>query len=101
MSAARIEVSYRLSEAATVSFTVEKKGKGKWRPLRKSHSRAGGAGTRTFRLGRTGVDTLRPGLYRLVARARDESGARTSALARTFRIRGGRLYPVPVRTRAR
>lgn len=91
-------VSYALSAGATVSFAVERKTAGRrvgkackkqtpsnrdrkpcplFKPLKASFSHAGAAGGNSFRFtGRIGGKALRPGVYRLVARA-GSSSART------------------------
>ncbi len=98
-------VKYRLSEAATVTFTVErvaqgrkKKGrcvvggrKGKackrYKALKGSFTHAGGAGANSLRFsGRLVKRPLRPGRYRLVGTARDVAGNKSKAVRTSFRI---------------
>ena len=92
-------VSYSLSAAATTAFTVERKSTGRrvgkackkltrgnrdrkpcplFKPLKAGFTHAGAAGANAFRFtGRIGGKALRPGAYRLVARA-GSSSARTT-----------------------
>ena len=101
-------VSYRLSERATVTFRVERAAKGRrvgrrCRPqtrrnrsrrscrryvtLRGSFRRAGKAGANRFRFtGRLRRRKLRPGSYRLRARAVDTAGNRSRIARKRFRI---------------
>ena len=102
------KVSYRLTEAATVTFTVERAVAGRrvnrrcvrltranrTRPrctrfvaVRGSFTHAGKAGANSFRFtGRVGGRKLAPGSYRLLARARDAAGNRSRVVRRAFRI---------------
>ena len=98
-------VKYRLSEAATVTFTVEravrgrkKKGrcvpgrrKGKactsYKKVKGSFTHAGGAGANSLRFsGRLARKPLRPGRYRLVGTARDAAGNVSKTVRTSFRI---------------
>jgi hypothetical protein len=101
-------VSYRLSEAASVTFTVERSAPGRKvgrrcvkpsrrnrsRPrctryvrLRGSFSHRGQAGRNSFKFtGRLAGRKLRPGSYRLVAVARDAAGNASAAKRVSFRI---------------
>jgi subtilisin-like proprotein convertase family protein len=80
------KVSYLLSEAATVTFTVVQRVRG--RTKRKgSFAQQGKAGANSFRfMGRLRRKALRPGNYRLVAVARDTAGNRSAARSRKFTI---------------
>jgi hypothetical protein len=103
-------VSYRLSEAARVTFTVERPRAGirrggrcvrrtrkapanarkctRWVQVRGSFARNGATGTNRFRfMGRLRGRALRAGSYRLVARAKDAAGNATKRPKRRgFRI---------------
>jgi CSLREA domain-containing protein len=102
------KVSYRLTEAATVTFTVEqatagRRVRGRCVPptranrtapkctrfvaLRGSFTHAGKAGLNSLRFtGRVGGRKLAPGPYRLVAVARDAAGNRSKVVRQAFRI---------------
>lgn len=73
-------VSFRLSKAATVTFTVKGKTKGKF--TRKAKR---GANRFTFR-GKVGRKTLKPGKYKLSARAKDAGGLQSKTLTKAFRV---------------
>jgi hypothetical protein len=101
-------VSYRLSEAATVTFRVQRVLPGRrvrgrcvrptradrtrprcrrYRTLRGSFSRRSTAGLNRFRFsGRLAGRRLRPGSYRLVAVARDPAGNSSTPVRRLFQI---------------
>jgi hypothetical protein len=101
-------ISYRLSEAATVSFRVQRAAKGRRvggrcrRPtranrnrrrcvryvlLRGSFSHTGAAGSNRFRFnGRLRRRKLRPAVYRLRARGVDAAGNRSPLARKRFRI---------------
>jgi hypothetical protein len=101
-------VSYRLSEAASVTFTVERSAPGRKvgrrcvKPSRRNRSRPrctryvrlrgsfthrGQAGRNSFKFtGRLAGRKLRPGRYRLVAVARDAAGNASAAKRVSFRI---------------
>ena len=100
------KVSYELSEAATVTFTVERvkggrrvggrcvkatrRNRSKPRcdlPLKGSFADDGAAGVNSLRFsGRLGRKALRPGSYRLVATALDATGNATVPQRTVFRI---------------
>jgi hypothetical protein len=101
-------VRYRLSEAAKAKFTVERRMTGRrrghkcvaptrknrkarhctrYRRLRGSFSRAGTAGSNSFRFtGRLRGKKLRPARYRLVMVATDSAGNRSKPARARFRI---------------
>jgi hypothetical protein len=101
-------VTYRLDEASTVTFTVEKAARGRRvgracrRPTRRNRKRRrctrlvrvrgsfthqGAAGQNRFRFtGRLARKALRPGRYRLVGSPVDAAGNRGKRVARAFRI---------------
>lgn len=103
------KVTYRLTEDATVRFTVQRPVRGRrvgprcraqtrrnrrrarrctlYRTLRGSFTHKGKRGSNSFRLtGRLRRRALRPGRYRLVAVPTDAAGNRGKAVARKFRI---------------
>jgi Ca2+-binding RTX toxin-like protein len=102
------QVRYTLSAPAKVTFRVERAKAGRrvngrcvrptasdrrakrctrWARVRGSLTRQGAAGTNVFRFsGRIGGRRLRPGAYRLVAVARDSSGAASKPARARFRI---------------
>jgi hypothetical protein len=101
-------VFYKLSEAATTTFTVERKGtghkkNGKCVSGRAKHGqkactlytrvkgkivRATGAGLSSFRfMGRLNGRSLKPASYRLVASARDGAGNTSKTIRRSFTIK--------------
>ena len=101
-------VGYSLSETARTRFTVEKAAPGRkvrgrcvrptsrnrkrprctrWISLRGSFAHRGKAGSNSFKFrGRIGGRRLKPGRYRLVARATDAAGNRSPARRVGFRI---------------
>lgn len=102
-------VAYRLSEAATTTFTVERAAMGRKRgrrcvkPTKRnakakrctryvkvagkfSHAGKAGANRFTFR-GRIGGRKLRPARYRLVGVAKDKAGNKSKAVRARFRIK--------------
>jgi hypothetical protein len=103
------KVRYRLSEPATVRFTVQRAGPGRkvkgrcvkprrsnlgrrsctrYTTLRGSFTHAGRAGPNSFRFtGRLRGRKLKPGRYRLVAVPTDLSGNRGKAIRRGFRVK--------------
>jgi hypothetical protein len=88
-------VSYRLSEPATVLFTlrraIRRRGHTRYVPMRGSFTRAGRLGDNRFRFtGRVGHRALKAGRYRLVATATDAAG--NSAAPRAVRFRRERLF---------
>jgi hypothetical protein len=102
------KVSYRLTEAATVTFTVERATEGRKvrgrcaKPTRANRTaprcshfvalagsfpHTGHAGANSFRFtGRMGGRKLTPGSYRLVAQARDAAGNRSQVARKAFRV---------------
>jgi hypothetical protein len=77
-------VSYRLSEAATVTFTVRRAGD---RKLPGSFTQSGRGGANHFRFtGRLGGKTLAPGAYQLTAIPRDAAGNHGRSVRVTFQI---------------
>jgi Thrombospondin type 3 repeat len=101
-------VFYKLSEPATTTFTVERKGtgvkkKGKCVRGRAKHGqkactlysrvkgkivRGSAAGLTSFRfMGRLNGSSLKPGSYRLVASARDGAGNTSKSAPRSFKIK--------------
>jgi hypothetical protein len=98
-------VNYRLSEAATVTFTVERRARGRkrgrrciagrkkgkrcntYKKVKGSFTHSGRPGTNTLRFsGRLARKPLRPGSYRLVGVARDAAGNKGTAVRTGFRI---------------
>jgi subtilisin-like proprotein convertase family protein len=101
-------IRYRLTEAARVSFSVERASRGRrrgrrcerptarnrsgercvrWRRLRGGFSDRGRAGSNSLRFsGKLRSRALRRGGYRLAARARDGAGNRSRLRRATFRI---------------
>jgi hypothetical protein len=101
-------VRYRLSEAATARFTVQRANRGRrkgkkcvapnrgnrhrrrctrYRRLKGSFSRAGSAGLNSFRFtGRLRRRKLRPGRYRLVMVATDAAGNKSKPKRAKFRV---------------
>lgn len=93
-------VSYTLSEAARVTFGVERKTGGRYRRLKGSLSKAGGGGANSFRFnGKLKGKRLRPGRYRLTATAVDPSNERSAAERARFAVSGARGgHPRPARS---
>jgi Glycine rich protein len=105
ITAVGTRVSYRLSEAASTRFTVERATRGRRRGrrcvkgrrgrrctryvrVRGSFNYAGAAGVNRLRFrGRMAGRKLRRGRYRLVAVATDAAGNRSRPVRRAFRIR--------------
>jgi hypothetical protein len=85
--AAGTTISYRLSEAATARFRVQRARAGRWRRLRGTLGQAGVAGVNrlAFR-GRVGGTRLRPGRYRLRAVATDGAANRSQRRTAGFTI---------------
>jgi len=81
-------VGWRLSEAARTRFTIERRSRGRrYRRVKGSIPVAGRAGLNRFRFrGSVGGRRLRPGRYRLVARARDAAGNLSAPRRAAFRI---------------
>jgi len=91
----RARVSYRLSEPATVRFTLKRalrrRGRTRYRAVRGAMTRQGAQGANSFRFtGRVGHRKLRPGRYRLLATATDAAG--NSGAPRAVRFRRERLF---------
>lgn len=81
------KVSYRLSEAATTRFRVERALNGRWEKVRGSFKRSAGRGAASFRFtGRIGGRALPPGRYRLVAAPRDSLGTGGTVKRTAFRV---------------
>jgi virginiamycin B lyase len=103
-------ISFRLSEAAQVSFGVQRKARGRkvggkckrqtrgnkakppcplYRPLKGSFSTAGASGSNKLHFsGRLRGKPLAPGSYRLSARAKDAAGKQSTVVYAGFRILG-------------
>lgn len=75
--------SFKLSEAATVTFEVERRTGKRWRSVGKPSSRRAPAGKATIRLPRS----LPAGSYRLVITAVDAAGNRSGSVRLSFRVR--------------
>ena len=89
------KVSFALSEAARVTFTVQRRTNGRYRRIRGRFSKTGVAGSNSFRWsGKLRGRRLRPGRYRLVARALDSSNERSATVRKRFLVpaRGSRPY---------
>jgi hypothetical protein len=83
-----LRVSYTLSEAAVVTFRVDRRRAGRWRRMKGKFSNSGHAGANSFRwTGKLRGRRLGPGQYRLVAQALDPSGGRSTTLRKRFRVR--------------
>ncbi len=83
----RFKVSYDLSEAAVVTFRVERRRAGHWRRMKGKFSNSGHAGSNSFRWnGRLRGRRLHPGRYRLVAEAVDASSEHSARLRRRFSV---------------
>jgi len=102
------KVSFRLSEASSVKFTVQRKARGRkvggkckrptrsnrknkactrWKSVRGSFTVAGKAGTNSFTFrGRIGGKALRPGRYRLSGIATDSAKNASAPKRKRFRI---------------
>jgi Domain of unknown function (DUF5122) beta-propeller len=80
------KVTYRLSNASTVTFTVTQK-KGRKAKTLGAFKLKGKQGNNKFTFrGRLKKKALKPGNYRLIARATGASGLKSVAVARTFKI---------------
>jgi len=80
-------VSFRLSEAATTRFRVERALRGRWRSVRGSFRRSAGSGAESFRFtGRIAGRRLAPGRYRLLAAPRDALGTGGAVKRVAFRV---------------
>ena len=81
------KVSYRLSEAATTRFRVERAVGGRWASVRGSFKRSTRRGAASFRFaGRIAGKALPPGRYRLIAAPRDALGAKGAVKRVAFRV---------------
>jgi hypothetical protein len=77
---------YELSEAATVTFTVKRKGRHRYGTVgRFTQSGAAGANERRFRA-RIRGRRLRPGTFRALLRATDAAGNRSALKSIGFRV---------------
>ena len=77
---------YRLSEAATVAYTIKRKGKRRYRTVgRFMQSGAAGANERRFRA-RIRTRRLRPGTFKALLRASDAAGNRSALESIGFRV---------------
>jgi hypothetical protein len=82
---------YALSEAATVSFTIQRRGRGRrWRRIGAFRTRAAAGVNRTRFNGRLRRKKLKPDLYRVMVRAVDDAGN----ASRRARVRLKVLPPV-------
>ena len=81
-------VSYKLTEAANVKFTVERRRGSKYRAVTGSFTVSGKTGSNSFRFsGRLRAKRLSAARYRLVARATDAAGNRSGTVRKSFRVR--------------
>jgi hypothetical protein len=81
------QVKYKLSEAATAHFRVQRLESGRYATLRGGFSHAGRVGANSFKFtGRLGGRKLRPGQYRLVQVAVDAAGNKSATKRVRFRI---------------
>jgi hypothetical protein len=76
-------VRFRVSEAATMSFRIERRTRRGWRDLARGFTRRRGAGRGSARFTTQG---LRRGRHRLVVRAEDAAGNRSPRVTRRFRV---------------
>ncbi len=80
-------VRFRLSEAATMSFTVERLVRRRYRKLKGTLKRRGRRGTNSFKFtGSWRKRKLKPGRYRLVATATDSARNRSKPKRVRFRV---------------
>ena len=79
-------VRYTLSERAVVTFTVQRRAKGRWVRLRGAVRQTGAAGANRLRVSRWKGRRLKPGRYRLVAVARDLAGNQAPPRRAAFRV---------------
>ena len=78
----RERVRFRVSEPATVSFRVERRGGGRWSEVKSfTRRRKAGRGSVMFR-----ARGLRAGGHRVVVRAQDSSRNRSKRAIRRFRV---------------
>jgi hypothetical protein len=81
------QVRYKLSEAATVQFRVQRLKNGRYVGLRGAFTHAGKVGSNSLRFsGRLGGRKLKPGRYRLVEVAVDPAGNKSGTQLVRFRI---------------
>jgi hypothetical protein len=81
------QVRYKLSEAATAHFRVQRPKSGRYVTLRGGFTHAGSVGANSFKFtGRLGGRKLKPGRYRLVQVAVDAAGNRSATKGVGFRI---------------
>jgi hypothetical protein len=79
-------VSFKLSKAATVTFKVTRK-KGKKTVTLGSFTRKAKRGANAFKFrSKVKGKTLKPGAYRMAARAKDAGGLRSKTLTKPFRV---------------
>jgi Calcineurin-like phosphoesterase len=77
---------YELSEAATIKFTIKRKGKSRYRSVGQfSQSAAAGANERRFRA-KIRARHLRPGTFKAVLMASDAAGNRSASKSIGFRV---------------
>ena len=80
-------VSYRVNEAATTRFRVERALHGRWASVRGSFKHSARSGATSFRFaGRIAGRALPPGRYRLVAAPRDAQGTGGVVRRAAFRV---------------
>jgi trimeric autotransporter adhesin len=80
------KVSFELSKAATVTFKVTRK-KGRKTVTVGSFSRKAKKGKNSFGFrGKVKGKTLKPGSYRMAARANDKGGLRSKTVSKAFRV---------------
>jgi hypothetical protein len=83
------QVRYKLSEAATAHFRVQRLKSGRYVRLRGGFTHAGKVGANRFKFtGRLGGRKLKPGRYRLVQVAVDGAGNKSATRRVRFRIVG-------------
>ena len=83
-----VTLRYTLSEAATVTFRLQRKAGRRWVRVRGTLRDAGEAGANRKRFtGRLAGRRLRRGTYRLIATARDATGNTGPAVRATLRVR--------------
>ena len=85
-SAKRARLSYRLSEDATTTFTLARRGDGRWVAVRGSFAHAGRKGENTLSA-RLSKQPLRAGRYQLVGVPRDAAGNVGHAIVTRFVVR--------------
>jgi hypothetical protein len=78
----RMRVRFTVSERSKVSIRIERRGRMKWSDANGvTHTRAAGRGSLSF-----STHALRPGRYRVLARAEDGAHNRSRRVARRFRV---------------